>query len=223
MRNLSKELQDRNINYNVLEKHGFIKNKKLYIYEKNIFDDKFKIIVTIDHNKMISKIIDNSLNEEYLMADIKDISGSFVGTIKETYDKEIKRIIQNCTFKNVFKNKQSKEIIEHIQNTYHDELEYLWEKFPKTAIWRNKQNQKWYGLMMSIPKNKLGIDSNEEIEIIDLRYAKDKIEEIIDYKKIYPGYHMNKHSWITILLDDSINTKDLLAYIDNSYHISLNK
>ena len=214
MRDLNKELKDKKINYDVLEKYGFIKNKNLYVYEKNILDDKFKIIVTIDHNEMLSKIIDNSLNEEYLMVDIKNISGFFVGTIKEIYDKEIQNII---------KNKQSKEIIEYIQNTYHDELEYLWEKFPKTAIWRNKQNQKWYGLMMSISKSKLGIESNEEIEIIDLRYPKGKIEDIIDYQKIYPGYHMNKHSWITILLDDSINTKDLLSYIDNSYNLSLDK
>ena len=95
-------------------------------------------------------------------------------------------IIKNCTNTEIFKSSQTKEIIEYIRKKYGDELEFLWEKFDGTAIWRNKQNNKWYALLCKLPANKIGINSYEIIEITDLRYQKDEIDTIIDFKEVYP-------------------------------------
>ena len=65
------------------------------------------------------------------------------------------------------------------------------------------------------------IETDEMVEIIDLRYQKEKIETILDYTKIFPGYHMNKKSWITIKLDESIDTMEIFKLIDNSYRLSI--
>lgn len=46
---------------------------------------------------------------------------------------------------------------------------------------------------------------------------------MIDNEKIFTGYHMNKDSWITIKLDNSIKTKIIFELIDNSYNLSLEK
>ena len=59
------------------------------------------------------------------------------------------------------------------------------------------------------------------IEIIDLRYSKEKIDAILSDTKILPGYHMNKKSWITIKLDESIDTMEIFKLIDNSYRLSI--
>ena len=59
------------------------------------------------------------------------------------------------------------------------------------------------------------------VEIIDLRYQKEKIETILNNTKIFPGYHMNKKSWITIKLDESLDTTDIFKLIDNSYQLSI--
>ena len=99
----------------------------------------------------------------------------------------------------------------------------MWEKFDNNAIWRNKKNNKWYGLILTIPENKLGFESEHEIEIIDLRYEKDKVGEVVDNINIFKGYHMNKRSWITIKLDYSINNERLFKLIDDSYELSLKK
>lgn len=223
MRKLDKELNNKKINYNLLEKYGFILNNNIYTYEQNILGSKFKVIINIAKDNITSKLIELSLNDEYLMADVENTTGEFIGTIKEEYNKVINDFIDNCTINNIFKNKQSIEVINYIKDKYNDELEYLWAKFPKTAIWRNKKNNKWYGIIMEINKTKLGTDKDELVEIIDLRYHKDKIKDMIDNNKIYPGYHMNKNSWITIILDNSINTKDIEELIDTSYKISIDK
>ena len=128
--------------------------------------------------------------------------------------------MNKCTNPNIFKEKQSKEIMSYISEKYNDNLEFLWEKYDNNAIWRNKQNSKWYGLL-TITEDKLGGSSNKEIEILDLRYQKEEIDSIIDNKLIYPGYHMNKKSWITIKMNNSMDTNKIKKLIDNSYNLSV--
>ena len=62
--------------------------------------------------------------------------------------------------------KQSKELIDYIRKTYGDELEFLWKKFPKNAIWRRKDTQKWYGIVLTVSKKKLGLPDDESVEIL---------------------------------------------------------
>ena len=147
--------------------------------------------------------------------------GEFVGTVREEYENKLKDIIDKCTNPNIFKSSQTKEIIKYISDKYGDELEFLWEKYDNNAIWRNKTNKKWYAVLLTITEEKLKLESKKEIEVIDLRYQKDMVDEVIDSIQIYPGYHMNKKSWITIILNNSMRTDEIIKFIDNSYLLSV--
>lgn len=224
MRNLTKEFKNRKVIIENLIPNGFIKKDDTYIYEKDILNNEFKVVITISNTlEIISKVIELSLNDEYLLVDVPSASGEFVGKVKEKYDKVINEIITNCTTLEVFKNDYTKEVIKYVKDKYNDDLEFLWVKFDNNAVWRNKKNNKWYAALLIVKEEKLGLSGNTEIEIIDLMYQKDQIEKIIDYKKIFPGYHMNKKSWITIKLDGSMPLEELYKLLDNSYNISLNK
>ena len=221
MRNI--ELKNRVINNSNLTKYGFKDQEEKYVYSKKICNKQFEMIVELKNNKMTAKLIDLMNDEEYALVDVQDSVGEFVGKVRQEYEEEIQQVIEKCTSKEIFKKEQSKEIIEYIKQKYNDELEFLWEKFEDVAIWRNKQNDKWYGLIMKISEQKLGIESEKITEVIDIRYQKDEVQNIVDNKKIFPGYHMNKKSWITIKLDNSIKTDKIKELIDNSYNISLKK
>ena len=221
MRNLKNELKNKTINKKELLKYGFIKEGKKYIYKLKIYNEQFEMIVEVLNDKMTSKLIDLGNEEEYVLIDIEGSTGEFVGRVREEYENILNDIVQKCTDINVFKSEQAKEIIKYVKEKYNDDLEFLWEKFDENAIWRNKKNNKWYGALLKIPKNKLGINSDEIIDIIDLRYKKEYIQDVIDFKKIYPGYHMNKQSWITIKLDNSVDTKTVFDLIDNSYNLTI--
>lgn len=223
MRILESELKNKTIKYDELLKYGFIKKNELYLYKTKIYGGQFEIKVTVENDKMTSKLIDLENEDEYILVDVEDSIGEFVGKLKMEYENELKDIIEKCTIPNVFKSKQAKEVIQYVKEKYKDDLEFLWKKFPENAIWRNKNNRKWYGVLLVISERKLGIESDRMINIIDLRYAKDKIKKIIDNKKIFAGYHMNKDNWITIKLDDSTKTETIFELIDNSYHLSLKK
>ncbi|MDE6583203.1 MAG: MmcQ/YjbR family DNA-binding protein, partial [Clostridia bacterium] len=127
---------------------------------------------------------------------------------------------EKCFEKNIFKSRQAKEIIEYVRNQYGDELEFLWEKFPTAAIWRRKDNKKWYATLLVISKRKLGVDSDEVIDIIDLRIETEKLEKVVDKKSFFEGYHMNKKHWVTICLDDSVPTKEIIDYLNQSYKLA---
>ena len=198
---------DGDIDIETLKKYGFKNN----LYEKYICDNNFKVVVTIKDNKMLSKIIDLEFNDEYLMADVKDFNNS----IKEEYENILNDILNKCIIKNKYISKKTIEVVKYVKNKYNTSLEFLWEKYDNYGVMRNKKG-KWYGIIMVIPKDKLGIDSDELIEILDLRYNKDDNQTL----KIYPGWHMNKKNWITVILDGSVNDDDLYNLIDDSYNIS---
>lgn len=223
MRNLNKDFENKDIEYEKLLEYGFTLNNNNYVYEALIYDNHFKVIVEISKEKQISKVIDLAIDDEYVLIDVKDLTGNFAYKVKEEYEDILNDIIEKCTTPNVFKSKQAREIMKYIREKYNDDLEYLWEKFPNNAVWRNKENNKWYGALIILSENKLGIESDKLIDIIDLRYQKDTIKEIIDNKRVFGGYHMNKNNWITIKLDGSIDIKEIYKLIDNSYQLSLRK
>ena len=212
MKDLTGELKNKKINNIKLLNYGFIKK-----------DHSYEAIINISKNQPTAALIDLENNEEYILVDIKGASGNFVNRIKEEYENIIKDIIDKCMEPDIFKSLQANEIIKYVKEKYNDELEYLWQKFPNNAIWRNKKNNKWYGVLLVVKENKLAIESDKLVEIIDLRFQKENIHKIIDNNRFYPGYHMNKNNWITIKLDNSVETKKIFELIDNSYNLSLKK
>ena len=54
-----------------------------------------------------------------------------------------------------------------------------------------------------------GIKSLDEIEYAVLENNGNLSTFLYDNKKIYPGYHMNKKSWITMNLDNTVNINDI--------------
>lgn len=223
MRNLENYFKDRKINYDRLIEYGFILKEDNYYYEKVINDGVFKIVIEINKQQKIAKVIDLLNDQEYNLVDVKGATGNFVGKIKEIYEALINDIIDKCSDVDVFKSKQTIAIINYVKAKYDNDLEFLWKRSPKNAIWRNQNNRKWYGAVLVISKDKLKIESNEMVEILDLRYQKNDIKNIIDNYKIFPGYHMNKDNWITIILDGRVELEEIYQLIDNSYQLSLHK
>jgi predicted DNA-binding protein (MmcQ/YjbR family) len=119
-----------------------------------------------------------------------------------------------------YKSAGAKKVIQYIKTKYGAGPEFLWARSPNTSIFRNRRNNKWYAALIVIPKDKLGIPGAGDIEILNLKLDPGLITTIIDRKSFFPGWHMNKGHWVTVLLDDSVQDKDLCALIDLSYKIT---
>ena len=86
MRNLKNEFENKTIDYEKLLNYGFYKKDNCYSYETNIYDNQFRVVVELSNERQISKVIDLSINEEYVLVDVQESFGDFVGNIKEEYE-----------------------------------------------------------------------------------------------------------------------------------------
>lgn len=195
--------------------YGFIKKESKYQYSTYIMNNEFQMIVEVDQNNIINtQLKDVFTNEEYILHKIKKANGTYVTKVKEAYEDILEDIKRKCMTKEIFRHTTTKEIIQFIFEMYNDQLEFLWGEDSQSAVFRRKDVNKWYGIIMVIPKRKLGYESDDLIEIMNL---KGNASEIIDNSHYFPAYHMNKKTWFTIDLTSKINLDEVKAMIKNSY------
>lgn len=201
---------------------GFTQKNKEFYLEKPLIDNQFNLIIAISESGIVkTKLIETESGDLYTLHLVEGAEGNFVGQVKDEYNRILEEIAEKCFEPNVFKNEVTLKLIDYIKDKYGDELEFLWDKFKGNAVVRRKDNSKWYAIFLTIPKSKLGFQNETAVEIIDLRA--ENVESIIDNVSIYPGYHMNKKHWITMLLDNSANINDLKRRIDDSYLLAKKK
>lgn len=109
------------------------------------------------------------------------------------------------------------EVLSYVERNYHTKPEMTFSKFPKYCILRHEDNNKWYGLIMNVPKRKFEIDSDEEIDILDVKVEPELIGSLLKKEGYYLAYHMNKEHWISIDLSSISEFKEIQEMIDNSF------
>lgn len=199
--------------------YGFIKETDAYVYHKTILNNSFEIIITMKDNDLKGIIIDKELKEEYTSFRIENQIGEFSSTIRSEYKKLLMDIRDKCTINRCFIYPQANRISEWINHKYSDQPEFLWDD-DKNAVFRNKKNKKWYGIIMYINQNKID-EKNQMIEVMNVKLPPDEIEELLKKKGYYKAYHMNKKHWITFILDDTIDDKELHDLIEKSYQYTI--
>ena len=119
----------------------------------------------------------------------------------------------------MYKSSQTNNIIEHIQAEYGAEPEFLWpERYPTYCIFRHSNNKKWFALIGDVSGKSLGMDSNEKVDIINLKFDNGQALDLAENTPgIYPAYHMNKKHWITIALDGTLSNKMVMELVKKSY------
>lgn len=112
------------------------------------------------------------------------------------------------------------EILEYIKDFYGVEVEYLWESTPENGALRNPNNKKWFAVLLgSLPKSKLGIKSDEKSDVLNLKCDPLFTFTVVDNFRVFPGFHMNKEHWISVLLDGSMPFEELKGLVDLSYEL----
>ena len=102
----------------------------------------------------------------------------------------------------------------YMVDTYGVEQEYPWISMPTFAVFRHKSNNKWFAVIMTIDKSKIGIKEDGQIDVVNLKCDANIISLMRTQDGIFPAYHMNKEHWLTVALDGSViedNLKFLLA------------
>ena len=221
MRELKDFIKDKKIDLKKLEEFGFKLIDNSYCYHTSLLKNQFKMTIKINlDNSIFTEIIDTETNEPYILHLLEMKRSGYSEKVYKAYSEVLEKIQKECFEDERFKANYTKEIIDYINNKYGDKLEFLWEKSPKNAVVRRKSTKKWYAAILTISKRKIGLNSYELVEIINLHNSQEKIEKLIDNKKYFPAYHMNKKHWCTICLDRTVELKEIYKLIDISYELA---
>ena len=103
--------------------------------------------------------------------------------------------------------------LEHCLNTYSTSPDYPFDEDFETAVLRHADNRKWYAIVMRVSRSKFGIDSDEVIDVVNLKLPTEMFGSFGAADGVYPAYHMNKLHWISVLLPDA--TDDVVQFLVN--------
>ena len=105
------------------------------------------------------------------------------------------------------------EFLEYCLNTYGTSPDYPFDENFETAVLRHTDNRKWYAIVMHVSRRKFGFDSDEVIDVVNLKLPTEMFGSFGASDGVYPAYHMNKLHWISVLLHDA--PADVVQFLVN--------
>lgn len=201
--------------------YGFVENGEVWNYSCQILQGDFIMTVSITPDNVSFLVFDQETGDLYPQVHMESMRGSFVASVREACLEILYQIRKACFDVQDFICPQTKRIMAQVQEKYGNQLEYLWEKSPDTAVLRHEDNQKWYAVLMRIPWDKLDKGREGLVEAVNLKH--DQVADLLSQKGIYPAFHMNKRYWISMALDDTLSDEMVLKLIERSWNLTVKK
>lgn len=114
-------------------------------------------------------------------------------------------------------------IFAYVKQTYQVEPDYPFPNAPTCPVLRHRDSRKWFALLMDVPRSRLGLPGEERVDILNLKCAPAMAGSLRTQPGILPAYHMNRDSWISVLLDGTVPLSDILPLIDLSFQLTADK
>ena len=201
--------------------YGFVENGGVWTYSCQILQGDFVMTVSVVDGNLSFQVFDQETGDLYPQVHMESMTGSFVASVREACLEILYQIRKACFEVQDFICPQTKRIMAQIQEKYGNQLEYLWEKSPDTAVLRHEGNQKWYAVWMKISWGKLEKGREGQVEAVNLKH--DQVADLLSSKGIYPAFHMNKRYWISVALDDTLSDEKVLELMERSWNLTSKK
>ena len=104
-----------------------------------------------------------------------------------------------------------RSFLDYCLNTFGTSPDYPFDEDFETAVLRHADNRKWFALLMKVSRRKFGFDSDEAVDVVNLKLPVDMFGSFGKDDGVYPAYHMNKLHWISVLLPDA--TDETIAFL----------
>ena len=108
--------------------------------------------------------------------------------------------------------------LDYCLDTYGTAADHPFDEDFETAVLRHTANRKWYAVVMRVSRRKFGIDSDETVDVVNLKQPLELLGSFGAEEGVYPAYHMNKLHWISVLLPDVQD--DVLRFLLNASYES---
>ena len=154
-------------------------------------------VVSASQKQGLEIVAIDEVNERYTLFDIPTTSSSIAQALREEASELAFQWMhpEQSSIKEA-RQKWTKWMTENI-------VPYHGNPFEKTEAmgFMVEDKGKWYGLMMEVPLQKLGVPSKADALILNVKIHPEDKERLLSTDGIYEAYHMNKKHWISIALN----------------------
>lgn len=154
-------------------------------------------VVSASKKQGLEMIALDEVNERYQLFDIPTTSSSIAQALREEASElAFQWMHPEQSDVEEARQKWTKWMIENI-------VPYYGNPFEKTEAmgFMVEDKGKWYGLMMEVPLQKLGVASQANALILNVKIHPEDKERLLSTDGVYEAYHMNKKHWISIALN----------------------
>lgn len=113
------------------------------------------------------------------------------------------------------------DILEWCRQQYGTEPDYPW--YDENAVLRHADTGKWYGVVLRVKLSKLGLSEDGFVDVLNLKCDPLLIGSLRRNPGYFPAYHMNKDSWVSILLDGPVPDEEIRELIRFSFQLTQRK
>lgn len=112
---------------------------------------------------------------------------------------------------------QREQVIRWAMEQFGVEPEYPWADSPEAFILRHPNSGKWFGVVMSVGRDRLGLPGEGRTDILNLKMDPLLLGSLLETPGFCPAYHMNKLHWVSLVLDGPLGEEDILPLLSMSY------
>lgn len=194
---------------------------------RSFLDGDFRAEITVGQDGLVTgKVIDELSGEEFDQLRNQNYNGSFVNTVRDAYEKILLGIAHECCREVTFASDQSNRIAAWILSEYGVKPDFPWDdKNSKDAgVFRHHGSRRWFVLVMNIRRGQVEKnDSTEQVDVMNLKIEDGSAASFRGMKSIYPAWHMNHRTWISVILDDTLPDEKVKALIKRSFELTAGK
>ena len=112
-----------------------------------------------------------------------------------------------------------KDVFDFAKEKFGHDPEYLWQKFPDHAVLRCTENKKWYAVIGSAERSKIGFKGAGKTDVLVIKCDPQVRDILLHEKGVIPAYHMNKERWISVMLDGSVRKELVFGLMEESFNL----
>ena len=162
--------------------------------------------------------------DEYYQLRQEAANGPYVNKVRSAYAALLTDIANACCGDVLFASPQANRLTQAILKRFQVNPDFPWEhsaRYQSYGAFRHRSNRKWFALIMNVTRDVLDKDGNTSpIDILNVKISPAQGEELRKTPGIYPAYHMNHKTWISVVLDETLADEKIWELIDTSYQLT---
>lgn len=215
-----KVFQQHRADFDLLADHGFKKRDGQFRLKKRFFEDQFEADLQIDEQGHVrGTVVDTSTGMEYLPLRAAH-RGAFAAKVYHQYVALLQKIASECFISELFTTDQANWLTRQIKRTYGGNPEFIFVRFPHTALFREPEFKKWYAVIADIKRDQLISNDphgqGETVSVLNFRVTPDQRKQLLQLPGFYPAYGTKKKNWLSLILDGTQSNQMALKCVQKS-------